>query len=154
MIGRVTTDGFTDGELPAKFEAGTPPIAQAIGLGAAIEYLNQFDLEEIGRHEIELNVRCREAFAEIPGLTVLGSKNRDIQSGIVSFSVDGASPQDISILLDQQGVAVRAGHHCAMPLHDELKLRSSCRASFYLYNTIDDVDALSEALKLTLAKLI
>ena len=154
MIGRVTTDGFTDGELPAKFEAGTPPIAQAIGLGAAIEYLNQFDLEEIGRHEIELNVRCREAFAEIPGLTVLGSKNRDIQSGIVSFSVDGASPQDISILLDQQGVAVRAGHHCAMPLHDELKLRSSCRASFYLYNTNDDVDALSEALKSTLAKLI
>jgi len=145
MINQVTTEGFTPGELPAKFEAGTPPIVEAIGLAAAIEYVNQISLPAIAAHEKQLAGRLMERLAEIDGLKILGP-SIEHRSGIVSFVVDGVSPQDLSILLDQQGFAIRVGHHCAMPLHQKLGLKSSCRASFYLYNTMKEVDAFADAL--------
>ena len=152
MIDQVTTEGFTPGELPGKFEAGTPPIVEAIGLAAAIEYLNSIGLEAIENHEQTLTGAAYQALEGIEGLTILGPP-ADHRSGLISFVVDKVSPQDISILLDQQGFAIRAGHHCAMPLHKELGIRSSCRASFYLYNTMQEVDAFGEALKTVLKKL-
>ena len=152
MIDQVTIDGFTPGELPARFEAGTPPIVEAIGLAAAIEYLNSINIEAIGQHEHQLVVAACEAMSEIEGLKILGPRV-DQRAGLVSFVIDGVSPQDISILLDQQGVAIRAGHHCAMPLHQSLDIRASCRASFYLYNTLEEVAYFGEALKKVVAKL-
>jgi cysteine desulfurase/selenocysteine lyase len=152
MIDQVTTEGFTDGELPAKFEAGTPPIVEAIGLGAAIKYLNHFDMDEIKEHEQTLAAATVKSLSEIDGLTVLGPPASE-RAGLISFVIEGVSPQDISILLDQQGVAIRAGHHCAMPLHQHLKIRSSCRASFYLYNTLAEVDLFAEALKKVVKRL-
>lgn len=152
MIDQVTVDGFTPGELPARFEAGTPPIVEAIGLGAAIEYLNPIGLDAIRQHEQDLVTAACAVVSEIEGLRILGPA-ADERSGLVSFVVDGVSPQDISILLDQQGVAIRAGHHCAMPLHQHLDIRSSCRASFYLYNTLEEVEYFGETLKKVVAKL-
>ena len=152
MIDQVTTDGFTWGELPVRFEAGTPPIVEAIGLGAAIEYLNGVGLESIAQHERQLTAAAYEQLAEIEGLKILGPP-ADRRSGLISFVVDGVATQDMSILLDQQGVAIRAGHHCAMPLHQQLEIRSSCRASFYLYNTMDEVDVFVAAFKKVLSRL-
>ena len=145
MIDQVTTEGFTPGELPAKFEAGTPPIVEAIGLGAAIEYVNQVSLSAIAAHEKMLARRLMERLADVEGLKILGP-GIEHRSGIVSFVVDGVAPQDISILLDQKGFAIRVGHHCAMPLHQKLGIKASCRASFYLYNTVEEVDAFADAL--------
>ena len=152
MIDQVTTEGFTWGELPARFEAGTPPIVEAIGLGAAVEYLEAIGLDAIAEHERQLATSAYEQLAEIEGLRILGPP-ADRRSGLVSFIVDGVATQDISILLDQQGVAIRAGHHCAMPLHQRLEIRSSCRASFYLYNTLDEVDQFVAALQKVLGRL-
>ncbi len=152
MISTVTVDGFTPGELPAKFEAGTPPIAQAIGLGAAIDYLKQFEMRDILAHERQLAKETMEILQEIDGLTILGP-NIEPRGGIVSFVVDGLSTQDISILVDRKGFAIRAGHHCAMPLHDHLGIRNSCRVSYYLYNTLDEVQRFGEALNGVVRKL-
>ena len=151
MISSVTTKGYTPGELPARFEAGTPPIAQAIGLGAAVDYLNQFEMSQIFELESELAQAAITKLNEIDGLKILGPT--DQRAGIVSFVVDGLSTQDISLFLDRQGVAIRAGHHCAMPLHDYLGLRNSCRASFYLYNTMEEVDYFVDALLRVIKKL-
>ncbi len=152
MISTVTTAGYTLGELPARFEAGTPPIAEAIGLGAAVEYLDRVGLEQISQYELELTKVAHELLSEIDGLRILGPPAEN-KAGIVSFVVDGLSPQDISIFLDRQGIAIRAGHHCAMPLHDYLGIRNSCRASFYLYNTLQEVNQFAEALAGVVAKL-
>ncbi len=152
MISLVTTSGYEVGELPAKFEAGTPPIAETIGLGAAIDYLHKFDLLAIAGHEAELTHRAHQVLTEIPGLTILGPDSDD-KAGIVSYVVDGLSSQDMAIMLDRQGVAIRAGHHCAMPLHEYLGISNSCRASFYLYNTIEEVERLGEAMEKSIAKL-
>ena len=152
MISSVTTSGYTVGELPAKFEAGTPPIVQAIGLGAAIDYLNQFDLHQIGQHEQRLTQLAYKQLNEIEGLKIIGPAPEN-RACILSYVVDGLATQDIAIMLDRKGVAIRAGHHCAMPLHDFLGLRNSCRASFYLYNTAEDVDYLVDAMKSVSEKL-
>ena len=152
MISQVTVEGFTPGELPAKFEAGTPPIVEAIGLGVAAEYLQQIGLAEISRYERELTALAHQELATIDGLKILGPAEPD-QSGILSFVVDGLSNQDISIFLDRQGVAVRAGHHCAMPLHDYLGIPNSCRASFYLYNTEQEVRLFVDAVRQVIKKL-
>ncbi len=152
MIDSVTLDGFTAGELPAKFEAGTPPIVEAIGLGAAIRYLMQFSMAAIADHERDLAHFAIEQIGSIKGLKILGPMSGD-RAGIVSFVVEGISPQDIAMLLDSQGIAVRAGHHCAMPLHDHLGLRSSCRASFYLYNTREEVEVFARELQKTVERL-
>jgi cysteine desulfurase/selenocysteine lyase len=152
MIDRVTVDGFSCGELPAKFEAGTPPIVEAIGLGAAIDYLDACSLEGIAAHERALGLACRNGLASIDGLEFLSHKPTP-DSGIISFVIDGCAAQDLAYLLDRQGFAVRAGHHCAMPLHDALGIRASIRASFYLYNTLDEVTRFVDAVKSSVQKL-
>lgn len=146
MIRRVTLDGFSPAELPDKFEAGTPPIAEAIALESAIEYLRRVGMEDIHRHCRHLADLARQALAEIEGVQVCGAGGHDFV-GIVSFTVDRVHPHDLAQVLDRHGVAVRAGHHCAMPLHERLGLLATTRASFYLYNTVDDVTALATAVQ-------
>lgn len=145
MIRQVTTEGYTTADLPAKFEAGTPPIVQAIGLGAAIDYLQNIGMERIAAHERLLTVRAHELIKDIPGLRFLGPAPEK-KSGIVSFSLERPHPHDVAQLLDRDGVAIRAGHHCAKPLHKRLGMQSSSRASFYLYNTLEEVEIFSASL--------
>lgn len=145
MIRRVRLDGFEAADLPAKFEAGTPPIVPAIGLGAAIDYLQRVGLEQIGQHERRLTQRAHEILATIDGLEIYGPAPQD-KAGIVSFTMDGAHPHDIAQLLDRDGIAIRAGHHCAMPLHRRFKKGATARLSFYFYNTLSEVEKLADAL--------
>ncbi len=145
MIRRVRLDGFEPADLPAKFEAGTPPIVPAIGLGAAIDYLNAIGMEAIRAHEHALTVRAHEVLEAVGGVRFLGP-SPDKKSGIVSFMLEKIHAHDIAQLLDRQGIAVRAGHHCAMPLHKRLGLGASARASFYFYNTLAEVEQLGGAL--------
>jgi cysteine desulfurase/selenocysteine lyase len=145
MINRVFEDRFTPAELPAKFEAGTPPIAPAIALGAAIDYLNRVRIEAIHLHEISLMRYAYERLQEVDGLGILGP-GPEHRSGLISFTLPEPHAHDIAQLLDQQGIAVRAGHHCAQPLHDRLGITASTRASFYLYNTPGEVDLLADSL--------
>lgn len=146
MIDRVWDDHFTPAQLPAKFEAGTPPIAPAIALGAAIDYLNLIGLDRIAAHEHELTRYAYNRLREIDGLQILGP-SPDLRSGIISFTLPQPHPHDIAQLLDQQGIAVRAGHHCTWPLHDRLGIPASTRASFYLYNQPSEVDLLADVLR-------
>jgi cysteine desulfurase / selenocysteine lyase len=145
MINRVWPDRFTPAELPAKFEAGTPPIAPAIALGAAIDYLNAIGLEAVQRHEHELVRYAYERLQEVDGLTIYGPPPAQ-RAGLVSFTLPQPHAHDVAQLLDQRGIAVRAGHHCTWPLHDRLGIAASTRASFYLYNTPAEVDLLLEVL--------
>jgi cysteine desulfurase / selenocysteine lyase len=145
MIRRVKLESFEPAELPAKFEAGTPPIVPAIGLGAAIDYLNQVGLDTIHEHERSLTVRAHAVLEALGGVRLLGPAPEE-KAGIVSFSVEGIHAHDVAQLLDRHGVAIRAGHHCAMPLHKRLGVMASARASFYFYNTPAEVDQLGEAL--------
>jgi len=138
MIDRVTTKGFTAGPLPEKFEAGTPPIAQAIGLAEALRYLKSVGLDAIAEHEHALCATADAALRDIEGVQIIGP-TPDKKGGIVSFTIDGVHAHDIAQWLDTRGVAIRAGHHCTMPLHDAIGKSASARASFYLYNTEDEV---------------
>ena len=138
--------------MPARFEADTPPIVEAIGLGKAVEYLENIDLAHVENHEQILVRRAYELIMQVEGAEILGPK-ADCRAGLVSFVIEGVSSQDISILLDQHGIAIRAGHHCAMPLHKHLEIQASCRASFYLYNTLDEVEKMGEALKKVVQRL-
>lgn len=147
MIRTVTLEGFTPADLPAKFEAGTPPIVPAIGLGAAIEYLQRLGLERVFAHERMLATRAHELLGEIEGLRILGPAP-ERKAGTVSFTLEEAHSKDIAIYLDDvKGIAVREGHHCAMPLHQRFGVLASCRASFYLYNTLDEVEQLAAAVQ-------
>lgn len=145
MISHVDIDGFRPGVLPAKFEAGTPPIVQAVGLAAAIDYLCGIGLEQIHRHEQLLAARAHEVLSKGGDVRFLGT-SPEAKAGIVSFVVEGIQALDLAQVFDQQGVAIRAGHHCTMPLHERLGIASSARASFYLYNTVEEVDRLGDAL--------
>ena len=133
-------------ELPWKFEGGTPIIAGAIGLGAAIDFLEQVGLDHIAEHEHRLAQYALEQLATIDGLTIYGPKAR---AGLVTFNIDGVHPHDVATVLDAEGIAVRAGHHCAQPLMKWLNVTATARASFYLYNTEEEIDALVSALKKT-----
>jgi cysteine desulfurase/selenocysteine lyase len=146
MIRRVQTAGFEPAELPAKFEAGTPPIVPAIGLGAAIDYLNRIGLEAVVGHEQFLTRRAHGVLSDVGGVRILGP-SPEHKSGIVSFTVEGIHAHDVAQLLDRHGIAVRAGHHCAMPLHQRLGLTATTRASVYFYNTLAEIDALGQALR-------
>jgi cysteine desulfurase/selenocysteine lyase len=146
MINRVYLDSFTPAELPAKFEAGTPPIAPAIALGAAIDYLNDIGLEAIDAHEHELVRYAYGRLSELEGLRILGP-GVDERASLVSFVLAQPHSHDVAQLLDQQGIAVRAGHHCTQPLHDRLGISASTRASFYLYNTPAEVDLLVDTVR-------
>ncbi len=145
MIKRVYLRSFAANELPHKFEAGTPAIAEAIGLGAAVDYLSHIGMDSIARHESEIIEYALERLEEVPGVSIFGPA-AEHKGGVASFSLQGVHPHDISQVLDTYGVAIRAGHHCAMPLHDKFGLPATARASFYLYNTPDEVDQLIEAL--------
>jgi cysteine desulfurase/selenocysteine lyase len=145
MIHRVTLEDFEPAGLPSKFEAGTPPIVPAFALAAAIAYLNDVGLEAIHQHEQLLARRAQEILRDVPGLRILGPPPEH-KGGIASFVLDGIQANDLAMTLDEQGVAVRAGHHCAMPLHARLGISASVRASFYLYNTLDEIDQLGGAL--------
>lgn len=145
MIKRVELRTFLPNELPHKFEAGTPSIAEAIGFGAAVDYLTNIGLDDIARQEHIIISYALERLEEIPGIKVYGPEAEQ-KGGVASFTLEGVHPHDVSQILDRDGVAVRAGHHCAMPLHMKLNLTATTRASFYLYNTIEEVDRLVDAI--------
>ena len=146
MIHRVTLDGFVPNEIPNRFEAGTPPIVPAIGLEAAIKYLEQIGMENIHRYEKMLTQRAYEVLGQFDGLRILGPAS-NLRGGIVSFVFNDVQPFDLSGPMDEQGVAIRAGHHCAMPLHARMKVSASTRASFYFYNTPEEIAKLGESLQ-------
>lgn len=145
MIKRVSLGSFKPNELPYKFEAGTPAIAEAIGLGAAIDYLSGIGMDAIAQHEHALVRYALERLAEIPNLRIFGP-SAEKKGGVVSFVMEGVHAHDISQVLDQHGVAIRAGHHCAMPLHEKFQIPATARASFYLYNTFEEIDQLVNAI--------
>jgi cysteine desulfurase / selenocysteine lyase len=144
MIREVTTDFVTYGDPPHKFEAGTPAIVQSIGLGAAIDYVNSIGRERIATHEHDLTQYAHERLREINSLRLIGTA-RD-KGGVVSFEMKGAHPHDVATVIDRQGIAVRAGTHCVMPLLERFNVTATCRASFAMYNTREEVDHLAQAL--------
>lgn len=148
MISDVRLDGFTPAELPAKFEAGTPPITEAVGFGAALDYLSAIGMAEIRRHEMEIASYAIDTLTERYGddITIHGPRNVEVRGATLSFAFRGIHPHDLSQVLDQHNVCVRAGHHCAKPLMRCLGVAATARASFYLYNDHADADALAEAL--------
>ncbi len=150
MIGSVQIDGFTSADLPAKFEAGTPSIVPAIGLKVAIDYLNHLGLDAIAQHERMLTQHAHQVLADVGGVNFLGPEP-ELKTGVVGFTLTGNKGKpihahDIAQLLDQRGIAIRAGHHCTEPLHARLGINASARASFYCYNTLDEVDQLAAGL--------
>ena len=155
MIEIVTMQGSTYAPPPHRFEAGTPPIAQAVGLAAAAQYLAAIGMDQINAHERDITAYALRGLRELPGLTILGPDEPVDRGGAVSFTLaspDGQQihPHDVSQLLDSRGIAVRAGHHCARPLHERFGVQSSTRASFYLYTTRAEIDALIEGLNYTI----
>lgn len=147
MILDVWIDHATYNEIPYKFEAGTPPIAQAIGLGAAIDYLNSIGMKAVRDHEVEITRYALERLRAIPDMTIYGPVDAEQKGGLVSFNIGDIHPHDVGTILDGEGVAIRAGHHCAKPLMRRLGVSATNRASFYIYNTQSDVDALVDALQ-------
>ncbi|EAF8768796.1 cysteine desulfurase [Listeria monocytogenes] len=149
MIDFVELYDSTWKELPWKFEAGTPIIGGAIALGAAIDYLTEVGLANIHAHEQALASYAIEEMSKIEGITIYGPKDASKRCGLVTFNLEGAHPHDIATILDEDGIAIRAGHHCAQPLMKWLDVSSTARASFYIYNTKEEIDALIDGLKLT-----
>jgi len=147
MIDFVELYDSTWKDVPARFEAGTPIIAGAVGLGAAIDFLNEVGLDNIHKHEMQLGAYAVERLSEIEGLSIYGPRSERI--GLVTFNLDDVHPHDLATVLDAKGIAVRAGHHCCQPLMRWLKVSATARASFYLYNTEADIDRLAEALRET-----
>jgi len=146
MIRKVEWESATWNRLPWKFEAGTPAFVEGIGLGAAVDYLTGIGIEAIAAHERELTAYALERLSALPGLNIIGPPAHQ-RGGVVAFTFRGIHPHDIAHMLDMEGIAVRAGHHCAQPLHRRLGLTATVRASFYLYNTAEEVDALARALE-------
>jgi cysteine desulfurase/selenocysteine lyase len=140
MILSVTFEKTTYNTIPHKFEAGTPPIAAAIGLGAAVDYLSAIGMDAIYAHERSLLHYASEQMARLPGVRIIGTAEH--KAAVLSFVIDGVHPHDIGTLLNQEGIAVRTGHHCAQPVMQRFKLPATSRASFAFYNTMAEVDAL------------
>jgi cysteine desulfurase/selenocysteine lyase len=149
MIETVTMERSTYAPPPHKFEAGTPPIVEAVGLGAALDYLGHLGMDVVHRHEQAITAYALEALQTVPGLTILGPLSAEARGGAIAFELEGAHPHDVATVLDTRGVAVRAGHHCAKPAHARFGVQSSTRMSSYLYTTPDEIDALVEALEYT-----
>jgi cysteine desulfurase/selenocysteine lyase len=145
MIKEVWIDHAQWNDLPWRFEPGTPPIAGAVGLHAAVEYLDKLGMARVAAHERDLTARCLDALARIPGVTIYGPRNAEIKGAVVAFNVEGLHPHDGAALLDERGIAVRAGHHCAQPLMKRLGIVGTLRASFSVYNTPAEVERLAEA---------
>ena len=148
MILTVSFSGTTWNELPYRFEAGTPHIAGAAGLGAAIDYLQRIGMQNIARHEAELLAYASDALQALPGLRLVGTAAH--KAGVASFNIEGIHPHDIGTVLDQHGVAIRAGHHCAMPVMERYGIPGTARASFAFYNTRAEIDQMIEALRLAI----
>ena len=146
MIDSVSMEDATWAELPRKFEAGVPNMAQAVGLSKAVEYINEIGISNIHDHEIELTKALLDGLAHMQGVKVIGPIDMIDRGGVVSFTVDGVHPHDVGQVLDQYGIAVRTGHHCAWPLMRKLNVVGTTRASFHLYNTISDVEKLLEGI--------
>jgi cysteine desulfurase/selenocysteine lyase len=146
MIRRVTFDAAEWNDLPYKFEAGTPAIAEAIGLGAAVDYLSALGMDKVRAHEKQIAAYALERLAEVPGLRVIGPADPELHGGLTAFDMDRIHPHDLATILDAEGIAVRAGHHCAMPLHMKYGLPATTRASFYIYTLPQEIDALVKAL--------
>jgi len=146
MIKKVLLRSFTANSLPHKFEAGTPAIAEGIGFGAAIDYLSSIGMNRVAAYEHELIQYALDRLSEVSGLHVIGP-SADLRGGVAAFTLDGIHPHDVSQLLDRDGLAVRAGHHCAMPLHQRFNLPATTRASFYIYNTQEEIDRLVASLE-------
>ena len=151
MIREVHKYETTWNELPYKFEAGTPNIADVIGFGAAIDYLTKIGMDNVRQHEIELTTYAMEKFAKIPGLQIYGTKDIAKRGGVISFNFADVHPHDVADIIDKEGISLRSGHHCAQVLMERLNVAATSRASFYIYNTKKDVDALIDSLN-TVAK--
>jgi cysteine desulfurase/selenocysteine lyase len=145
MIKEVKLRSFRANTLPHKFEAGTPAIAEAIGFGAAVDYLSTIGIDNIAEHEHEITSYALERLEEIPGVKLFGP-SADKKGGVAAFTLEGVHPHDVAQILDQDGIAIRAGHHCAQPLHEKFGIPATSRASFYLYSTKDEVDLLVNGL--------
>ena len=145
MIKEVKLRSYRPNTLPYKFEAGTPAIAEAVGFGAAVDYLSSLGMDAIAAHEHEITEYALERLEEVPGVKLFGP-GADQKGGVAAFTLDGVHPHDVAQILDQDGIAVRAGHHCAQPLHEKFGLPATSRASFYLYNTKEEVDLLINGL--------
>jgi len=149
MIKKVTYEGAEWNDLPWKFEAGTPAIAEAIGLGAAVDYLKELGMHNIRQHEIALTTYALEKLSQVEGIRIYGPLEPTARGGAVAFTLGNIHAHDVAAVLDGEGIAVRAGHHCTMPLHDKLGLQATARASFYIYNLPEEVDRLADALDKT-----
>ena len=145
MILSVTFEKTTYNTIPHKFEAGTPPIAAAIGLGAAVDYLSAIDMDAIAAHEVELLDYATAQLTRMPGVRIIGSAEE--KAAVLSFAVDGVHPHDVGTILNQEGVAVRTGHHCAQPVMERFKVPATSRASFAFYNTLAEVDVLVDGIR-------
>ena len=145
MIERVSFAGTTYNEIPFKFEAGTPDIAGIVALGVAADWLQAIGLDAVERHEAELLAHGLRALGQIPEVRLIGNPAR--RSSVIAFELAGVHPQDVGTMLDLDGIAIRTGHHCAMPLHERLGLTASARASVGVYSTTDDLDALAASLR-------
>ncbi|HXC80486.1 MAG TPA: aminotransferase class V-fold PLP-dependent enzyme, partial [Trebonia sp.] len=147
MIEVVRMEGSTFQPPPARFETGVPPAPQAAGLGAAVDYLTSLGMDNVAAHEESLTAHAIDALLDIKGVRILGPTTTKDRGGAVAFEVDGVHPHDVGQVLDDLGIAVRTGHHCAWPLHRALGVQSSARATFYVYNTHEEVDALAEGIR-------
>ncbi|HVO22207.1 MAG TPA: aminotransferase class V-fold PLP-dependent enzyme, partial [Candidatus Margulisiibacteriota bacterium] len=150
MIQRVTFEKSTFADPPARFEAGTATLGPAVGLGAAVDYLEQIGMENIARHERDLLAYGTDCLSRIPGLALIGTAPE--KAGVLSFVVDGMSAEEMGSFLDQEGIAVRAGHHCAQPTMDRFGVTGTVRPSLALYNTHDEIDALVRAVRKALRR--
>jgi cysteine desulfurase/selenocysteine lyase len=147
MISDVTLQDATWADIPHRFEAGTPPIIQAVGLHAAIDYLDSIGMDNVLQHDLELTEIALDRLGDVPGLEIQGPRDLEDRGGVLSMSMDGVHAHDLATILDEAGVAVRSGHHCAKPLMRRLEVAATARASFYVYNTEDDIDALVSGLR-------
>jgi cysteine desulfurase/selenocysteine lyase len=147
MIREVYRDRSSWNDLPYKFEAGTPAIAEGVGMGAAIDYLNALGMDNVRAHERDLVAYALDKFKALDGVRVIGPQDPDQRGGVLAFDIDGVHPHDVAQILDREGLCVRAGHHCAMPLHEHYGLAATTRASFYVYNVPEEVDLLIETIK-------
>jgi len=147
MISTVTLEGATWNELPWKYEAGTPSIADGIALGTAIDYLSQLEMENVFRHEQKLLEYALDKLLTLPGIQIYGPHETEGRLGVISFNGQGIHPHDLAGVLDGEGIAIRSGHHCAQPLMARLGMDNTARASFYIYNTEEDVDCLIDGIQ-------
>ena len=149
MIETVTMARSTYAKAPHKFEAGTPPIVEAVGLGAAVDYLSHIGMDAVHSHEQAITAYALDGLATVPGVTVLGPTDASLRGGAISFELEGVHPHDVAQVLDSRGIAIRAGHHCAKPAHARFGVQASSRMSSYLYTTPAEIDAFIEGLEYT-----